>query len=110
MNNKSIEDNCIAVFKSYIPYHVLKMPVVNVTIEKCSTAPKLEKTSIITRDKPAITAGLIKGIDNLWKTWNLLKPKVLPASIKDIDWLKKAVRDIIYTYGYNVKEKTIIAP
>ena len=82
---KSNDANCIAVFKSYIPYHVLKIPVVNVAIAKCSTAPKSDNVSIITKAKPAKIAGRISGIDNLKNAPTLLKPKTLPASIIEID-------------------------
>ena len=82
---KSNDANCIAVFKSYIPYHVLKIPVVNVAIAKCSTAPKSDNVSIITKAKPAKIAGRISGIDNLKNAPTLLKPKTLPASRSELE-------------------------
>jgi hypothetical protein len=34
ININNIDESCIAVVKSYIPYQVLKIPVVNVEIAK----------------------------------------------------------------------------
>ena len=54
-------ESCMAVLKSYIPYQVLKIPVVNVETAKWSTAPKSDKVSIATIMVPAINAGLTTG-------------------------------------------------
>ena len=110
MNINSIEASCIAVAKSYIPYHVLKIPVVNVETAKWSTAPKSDKVSIATIMVPAINAGLTMGKASFKKINGWDKPKVLPTSNIDLDWLRNAARQIKYTYGYRVNEKTIIAP
>ena len=61
ITNNNIDDSCIADCKSYIPCHVLKIPVVKVGTAKCSTAPKSESVSIEIKAKPAIIAGLIIG-------------------------------------------------
>ena len=66
---------------SYIPYHVLNIPVVNVCIAKWSTAPKSDKVSIDTSIIPPIMAGLIIGTASLKNTWILFKPNNLAASI-----------------------------
>ena len=96
---KSIDANCIAVVKSYIPYQVLKIPVVNVETAKWSTAPKSDKVSIATIMVPAINAGLTTGRASFKKINFWDKPNVLPISNIDLDWFKKAVRQIKYTYG-----------
>ena len=96
---KSTDANCIAVVKSYIPYQVLKIPVVNVETAKWSTAPKSDKVSIATIMVPAIKAGLTIGRANFKKINFWDKPNVLPTSNIDLDWFKKAVRQIKYTYG-----------
>ena len=85
MNTRRKEDNCIAVIRSPIPYHVLKIPVVNVGIAKCSTAPKSDKVSIVTSINPPMTAGRIIGIASLKDISNLFKPKILPDSSIDLD-------------------------
>ena len=61
------------------------MPVVNVGIEKCSTAPKSDSVSMITSINPPMIAGLIMGIASLKEISNLLKPRILPASNVDLD-------------------------
>ena len=96
---KSIDANCIAVVRSYIPYQVLKIPVVNVETAKWSTAPKSDKVSIATIMVPAIKAGLTIGRANFKKINFWDKPNVHPTSNIDLDWFKKAVRQIKYTYG-----------
>ena len=82
---KSIEASCIADVKSYIPYQVLKIPVVKVDTAKWSTAPKSDRVSIATIIVPATKAGLTTGIANLKKTEIPDKPKVLPISKIDLD-------------------------
>ena len=93
----SIEASCIAVVKSYIPYQVLKIPVVNVETAKWSTAPKSDNVSIATIIVPAINAGLTSGRANLKKIDVFDSPSVLPTSNIDLDWFKKAVLQIRYT-------------
>ena len=78
-------ESCNAVFRSYKPNQVLKIPVVKVCIAKCSTAPKSDKVSIITKARPAIIAGLTKGTANLLNRDLLSKPSILPASIRLLD-------------------------
>ena len=99
ININNIDASCIAVVKSYIPYQVLKIPVVNVEIAKWSTAPKSDKVSMATIIVPAIKAGLTKGRASFKKIDAWDKPNVLPTSNMDLDWLRKAVRQIKYTYG-----------
>ena len=77
----SKEANCIAVWRSYIPCQVLKIPVVKVWIAKWSTAPKSDRVSIITSIKPPIAAGLIIGRPSLKKTPISLKPSNLADGI-----------------------------
>ena len=95
--NKRIEDNCNAVVKSYRPVQVLKIPVVNVGIAKCCTAPKSAKVSIATKVTPAMIAGLIKGIDKLNKVEIEFLPKRNEASIIEKGIFIKATLETIYT-------------
>ena len=52
---------------------------------KKSTAPKSDKVSIATSDKPAIIAGRAEGNIILNKDLDLEKPKFLPSSIRLLD-------------------------
>ena len=58
------------------------MPVVNVFMEKKSTAPNSAKVSIATRDNPATIAGRAAGNIILKNDLNLEKPRFFPKSIK----------------------------
>ena len=100
----------MAVFKSYNPYQVLNIPVVNVWTAKWSTAPKSERVSIITNINPAIKAGRARGKEIFENIPIWPNPNSLPDSFIELDWFKKALLVTKYTYGYNVNEKTIIAP
>ena len=57
------------------------MPVVNVFMEKKSTAPNSAKVSIATRDNPATIAGRAAGNIILKNDLNLEKPRFFPRSI-----------------------------
>ena len=61
------------------------MPVVNVFIEKKSTAPNSANVSIATRDKPATIAGLAAGNIILKNDLNFEKPRFFPKSIRFCD-------------------------
>ena len=52
---------------------------------KVGATPKSDIVSIKTSISPAIIAGLIEGIPILYKTLNILNPRVLPTSIIDRD-------------------------
>ena len=73
------------------------MPVVNVFMEKKSTAPNSAKVSIATRESPATIAGLAAGNIKENKDLNFEKPKLLPKSIKFCDWYKNDALERIYT-------------
>ena len=82
MKTSKKNDNLFEKAKSSNVIHELYMPVVNVLIEKKSTAPNSANVSIATRDKPATIAGLAAGNINEYNHLNLEKPKLLPKSIK----------------------------
>ena len=82
-NNKAA--SCFAVVRSFIPNHVLKIPVVKVGMAKCSTAPKSEIVSIATTISPAIIAGLANGNPSFKKVSFFDNPSVLPVSKISLD-------------------------
>ena len=75
-------DNLFAKAKSSKAIQELYIPVVNVFIEKKSTAPNSAKVSIATNDKPAIIAGRADGKITCKKALILENPKFLLRSIK----------------------------
>ena len=56
---------CVAVTASFMPNHVLNIPVVNVGIPKKVTVPKSANASIAARVTPKVIAGLAIGIEIL---------------------------------------------
>ena len=97
ITNNNIDESCIADCKSYIPCHVLNMPVVKVGTAKCSTAPKSESVSIEIKAKPAIIAGLMVGNETRKNLWNRFRPKVSADSRMDFDWFKNEILVRRYT-------------
>jgi len=61
INNNNKKDIRLAKAKSSKVIQELYIPVVNVLIEKKSTAPNSAKVSMATKDKPATIAGLAAG-------------------------------------------------
>ena len=82
MNIKRKKEILLARTRSSNDIHALYIPVVNVDIPKKDTAPKSDKVSIATKDRPATIAGLAEGKIILKKDSDLLKPRFFPRSIK----------------------------
>ena len=99
ITKSKIDASCIAVAKSYMPNHVLKIPVVKVGIAKCWTAPKSESVSIPTIAKLAKIAGLIRGNIIRVKLLSLLVPRTLAESNIGLEMLISATFIMRYTYG-----------
>ena len=67
--NKNVKTAiCEAAVILFIPIQTLKIPSVKVSIEKNSTVPKSETTSIQTKAIPTTIAGLAKGKLNFQKS------------------------------------------
>ena len=76
----------MARIRSSKDIQALYMPVVSVDIPKKETAPKSERVSIATNDKPATIAGRAEGKIILKKDLCFEKPRFFPSSIKFCDW------------------------
>ena len=61
INKKVNREICEAAVRLFIPIQTLNIPSVKVCIEKYSTVPKSDTTSIDTRATPAIIAGRPRG-------------------------------------------------
>ena len=67
---------CVAVTASFIPNHVLNIPVVNVGIPKKVTVPKSANASIAAKVTPKVIAGLAIGIEILKNISNCEAPNI----------------------------------
>ena len=110
MNNNKKNDNWFAKARSSKVIHELYIPVVNVFIEKKSTAPNSASVSIATKDKPATIAGRAAGRIIVYNVLKFVKPRFFPKSMKFCDWYKNEALAKIYTYANNENERDSITP
>tara|TARA_A100001015_G_C14526247_1_gene532320 strand:+ start:230 stop:529 length:300 start_codon:yes stop_codon:yes gene_type:complete len=85
---------CAAAVILFIPIHTLNIPKVRVCKEKYSTVPKSDITSILTRAKPTIMAGLANG---RLRYQNVLLPYIFDTSRRLEGVCRNAVLLRIYT-------------